>query len=64
MFGVISVLSSVLASLFKSRMRLEAENLALRHQLEVLAVRRRVGYICVAGIGCYSSGSIDCGRES
>jgi hypothetical protein len=36
MFGVVSGLGLVLASLFKSRLRLEAENLALRHQLQVL----------------------------
>ena len=36
MFGVISLLGSVFVSLLKSRMRLEAENLALRRQLQVL----------------------------
>lgn len=36
MFGVIRGLGSILASLFKSRWRLEAEKLALRHQLLIL----------------------------
>jgi len=36
MFGVVSGLGWILASLFKSRKRLGAENLALRHQLDVL----------------------------
>ena len=36
MFGVVSGLGWILASLFKSRLRLEVENLALRHQLNVL----------------------------
>ena len=43
MFGVVSGLGSILASLFKTRKRLGAENLALRHQLDILrrSARRR-----------------------
>jgi hypothetical protein len=40
MFALLCFLLAVLASLFKSRSRLEAENAALRHQLIVL--RRKV----------------------
>src|SRR5659263_459365 len=40
MFGLLCFVLSVLASLFKSKSRLEAENVALRHQLIVL--RRKV----------------------
>lgn len=36
MFEVVSGLGTILASLFKPHLRLEAENLALRHQLDVL----------------------------
>ena len=61
MFGAISGLGSILASLFKSHLRLEAENLALRHQLNDL---RRVGRAFVAGTGSCSSGCTDGGRES
>jgi hypothetical protein len=46
MFGFISGLGWILASLFKSFLRLEAENLALRHQLLVLhrSARRRARF--------------------
>src|ERR1700746_3112417 len=41
MIGLLSFALAVLASPFKSKLRLEAENAVLRHQLIVL--RRRVG---------------------
>src|ERR1700745_3925109 len=40
MIGLLSLVVAVLASAFKSRVRLEAENAVLRHQLMVL--RRRL----------------------
>ena len=44
MIGIIRTLWWILASLIKSRERLEAENLALRHQLNVVcrSARKRV----------------------
>ena len=46
MVALISFLLNVVASLFKSKSRLEAENAALRHQLVVLQrkVRGRVHF--------------------
>src|SRR6202045_4801768 len=41
MFGLLSFALAVLASPFKSKLRLEAENAVLRHQLIVLARRVR-----------------------
>jgi hypothetical protein len=41
MFAIGSLLATSVANLFKSRRRLEAENLFLRHQLNI-ALRRRL----------------------
>jgi hypothetical protein len=41
MIGLICFVVSVLASPFKSKMRLEAENAVLRHQLVVLRRKQR-----------------------
>jgi hypothetical protein len=52
----------VLISPFRSRARLEAEIVLLRHQLNVL--RRRVpSKPRLTVIGCSSSGSIACSRQ-
>jgi hypothetical protein len=40
MLAILQVLGTIVANLFKSRRRLEAENLFLRHQLNI-ALRRR-----------------------
>src|SRR5260221_12081371 len=55
MVALISFLLNMIASLFKSKSRLEAENAALRHQLIVLQrkVRGRVPF--PAHMGCASS---------
>jgi hypothetical protein len=52
MVALISFLLNMVASLFKSKSRLEAENAALRHQLIVLQrkVRGRVPF--TTAIGC------------
>ena len=42
MFGLLCFLLAVLASPFKSKSRLEAENAALRYQLVVLRRKMRV----------------------
>jgi hypothetical protein len=41
MFAILHALGMFLADMFKSRSRLEAENLFLRHQLAI-ALRRRL----------------------
>ena len=54
MFGLFCFLLAVLASAFKSKSRLEAENAALRHQLQVITIIRpetlvrwhRAGFRC------------------
>jgi hypothetical protein len=45
MVALISLWLNVVASLFKSKSRLEAENAALRHQLIVLQRRQRASVI-------------------
>jgi hypothetical protein len=42
MFAILHALGMVVADLFKSRSRLEAENLFLRHQLNIALGRRLV----------------------
>jgi hypothetical protein len=44
MVALIFFIFSLVASLFKSKSRLEAENAALRHQLTVLQLPGRRGY--------------------
>ena len=39
MFAILHALGMFVADLFKSRRRLEAENLLLRHQLNIAAVQ-------------------------
>ena len=56
MFAILHALGMFVADLFKSRSRLEAENLFLRHQLSI-ALRRGPGvFDCVALTGRYSYG--------
>ena len=49
MFEVLHTLAIVVANLFKSRRRLEAENVLLRHQLNV-ALRRSPARLRLSGI--------------
>jgi len=47
MLAIIHLLATFIADLFKSRRRLEVENLFLRHQLNVAL--RRVRNVCGSG---------------
>jgi hypothetical protein len=55
MFAVFHTLGMLVVDLFKSRVRLEAENLFLRHQLNI-ALRRQPVLIFTAAIGLCSYG--------
>ena len=48
MVAILHLLAAVIANLFKSRRRLEAENLVLRHQLNI-ALRRRTARLPLRG---------------
>ena len=48
MLAILQVLGTIIANLFKSRRRLEAENLFLRHQLNI-ALRRRPARLLLRG---------------
>src|SRR5262245_30834811 len=48
MIAVLHMLGMLVADVFKSRMRLEAENLFLRHQLNI-ALRRAPPRVCLRG---------------
>ena len=61
MVGIIRALWWILGLRLKSRERIEAENLALRHQLNVVCrARKRVRF--VVPTDSFSSGCIGCGR--
>ena len=51
MFAILHVLWIFVVDIFKSRRRLEAENLFLHHQLNIALRRRRLGCGCTAVIG-------------
>ena len=51
MFAILHALGMFVADLFKSRCRLEAENLFLRHQLNIALRRRRLVFGCAAVTG-------------
>jgi len=50
MLAILHALGMFAADLFKSRFRLEAENLFLRHQLNI-ALRKATAFDCAAVIG-------------
>ena len=56
MFAILHTLGMLVADLFKSRCRLEAENLLLRHQLASLCGEHRLVFDCVAVIARCSYG--------
>jgi len=56
MFAILHVLGMFVADLFKSRSRLEAENLFLRHQLNVALRRAPPRLHCMAVIARCSYG--------
>jgi hypothetical protein len=56
MFAILHALGMFVADLFKSRSRLEAENLFLRHQLTMAMRRARLVFECVAVIARCSFG--------
>jgi hypothetical protein len=56
MFAILHALGMFFADLFKSRSRLEAENLFLRHQLTIALRRAPLVFDCVALTGRYSHG--------
>jgi hypothetical protein len=58
MIAIALLLIRVLCDCFKSRSRLEAEIVVLRHQLAVLRRGGRVDCICVGPIGFCSFGFI------
>jgi hypothetical protein len=58
MFTILHALGMVVADLFKSRCRLEAENLFLRHQLNI-ALRRAPPRLRLHGIDRRSAGMDD-----
>jgi hypothetical protein len=51
MLAILHLLGMLVADLFKSRGRLEAENLFLRHQLNIALRRRLLVFGCAAVIG-------------
>ena len=51
MFALLHALGMFVADLFKSRRRLEAENLLLRHPLTSLCGGHRLVFDCMAVIG-------------
>jgi hypothetical protein len=57
MIAIAVLIVRMLRDCFKSRRRLEAEILVLRHQLNVLQQRRDVDCICVGPTVPYSFGS-------
>jgi len=56
MFAILHALGMFFADLFKSRRRLEAENLLLRHQLTIALRQTPPRFDCVALIARCSSG--------
>ena len=56
MFAILHVLGMFVADLFKSRSRLGAENLILRHQLTIALRRHHLVYDCAAMIALFSYG--------
>jgi hypothetical protein len=62
MFAMLRALGMFVADLFKSRCRLEAENLLLRHQLAIALRRAPLVFDCVALIARCSYGSPGFGR--
>src|SRR5262249_280510 len=60
MLAILHLLRSLLADLFKSRSRLEAENLFLRHQLNITLRRHYLGLDCAVAIGLCWSGWLEC----
>ena len=56
MFAILHALGMFVADLFKSRSRLEAENLLLRHQLTMLCGRHHLVFDCAAVIALFSYG--------
>jgi hypothetical protein len=56
MFAILHALGIFIADLFKSRSRLEAENLFLRHQLSIALRRAPLVFDCLALTGRYSYG--------
>jgi hypothetical protein len=51
MFAILHALGMFVADMFKSRWRLEAENLFLRHQLSIALRVRRFVFDCMAVTG-------------
>jgi hypothetical protein len=51
MFAILHALGMFVADLFKPRLRLEAENLFLRHQLSIALRRARLVFDCAGLIG-------------
>ena len=56
MFAILHALGMFVADLFKSRSRLEAENLFLRHQLSIALRGPHLAFDCLALTGRYSYG--------
>jgi hypothetical protein len=56
MFAILHALGMFVADLFKSRSRLEAENLFLRHQLAIALRRIPPVFDFAAATGHYSNG--------
>jgi hypothetical protein len=56
MFGMLYLLGTFFANLFKPQRRLEIENLFLRHQLNIAATSARTVYGFVGVTGRYWSG--------
>jgi hypothetical protein len=62
MFAILHALGMFVADLFKSRSRLEAENLFLRHQLTIAMRRHRLVFDCLAcGMAQVVSRRLSCG---
>ena len=56
MFAILHAIEMFVADLFKSKSRLEAENLLLRHQLTIACGRHRLVFDCAVVIALFSYG--------
>ena len=64
MLAILYALGMLVVDLFKSRSRLEAENLFLRHQLTLALRQSLLAFDCGAVTGHCWFGWSDCGRAS